>query len=88
MVSFTTPWALLLLLTIPLLWAIAWPRRNPLRRVRETTSLIVRTLIIVLLVLALAGIRQVQTSHDLATVFLLDVSDRPWRRWGRKIGPG
>jgi Mg-chelatase subunit ChlD len=73
--SFTNPWALLLLLTLPVLWAIAWPRCNPLRRVRETASLIVRTLIIVLLVLALAGIRQVQTSHDLATVFLLDVSD-------------
>ncbi|MFQ5460930.1 MAG: FAD-dependent oxidoreductase, partial [Anaerolineae bacterium] len=73
--NFTNPWALLLLLALPLLLVIAWPRRNPLRRVRETASLVVRSLIILLIVLALAGIQQVQTSPDLGTVFLLDVSD-------------
>jgi uncharacterized membrane protein len=74
-VSFANPWALLLLLTLPLWGAVAWPQRNPYRRVRETASLIVRAAIILLLILVLAGARQVRTSHDLATVFLLDDSD-------------
>jgi uncharacterized membrane protein len=74
-VSFANPWALLLLLTLPLWVAIAWPQRNPYRRVRETVSLSVRAVIILLLILVLAGARQVRTSNDLATVFLLDDSD-------------
>jgi uncharacterized membrane protein len=69
--SFTTPWALLLLLLLPVLWAIARPRRN----LRETASLLVRSLMLILIILALAGLRQRQTSDDLATIFLLDVSD-------------
>lgn len=73
--SFTNPLALFLLLLLPGLIFIAWPRRNPLYRVRETVSLVVRSLIVLLVVLALAGISRVQQSDKLATVFLLDVSD-------------
>jgi Mg-chelatase subunit ChlD len=73
--SFTTPWALLLLLTLPIFWFVAWPRRHRLYRVRDIASLLIRSLIILLLVLALAGMQQVQSSNELATVFLLDVSD-------------
>lgn len=83
--TFTTPWALLLLLALPLLLIIAWPRRHPLRRWRETAALVVRSLIILLLALALAGTRQVQTSPTLATVFLLDVSDSVGQS-GREAG--
>jgi Mg-chelatase subunit ChlD len=73
--GFSTPWALLLLLAIPLLLIIAWPRRALHRRARETASLVLRSLIVALIVLALAGISQVQQSDKLATIFLLDVSD-------------
>ena len=73
--SFTNPWALLLLLALPLILGIAWPRRHPLRRMREIVSLIIRSLMIILIVLALAGAQHLQTSQSLAAVFLLDVSD-------------
>lgn len=76
------PWALLLLLALPLGLAIArMGRRGPgLHRAREAASLIVRALILGLLALALARVQQVRVSEKLATVFLLDVSD--------SIGPG
>ncbi len=73
--TFTTPWALLLLLAIPALWWIAWPRRNRKRWLRENISLALRSIIIFGVVLALGGAQQVQSSDSLATVFLLDVSD-------------
>ena len=83
--SFTNPWALLLLFAVLLLIGIAWPRRNPHHRGRETTSLIVRSVIVILIVLALAGISQVQQSDKLTTIFLLDVSDSVSNS-GREIG--
>jgi hypothetical protein len=73
--NFTHPWLLLLLLALPLLAIIARPRRSRLHRVRETASLVVRNLIILLIVLALAGLQSVQVSNQLTTIFLLDVSD-------------
>ncbi len=73
--TLSTPWALLLLLTIPLLWFIAWSCCNRHHWLREVSSLVIRTLIILALVLALAGIQQVQSSDALTTIFLLDASD-------------
>ena len=66
--------ALLLLLLLPIVWIIGFPR-HAFRRRRDISSLILRSLIIVLLVLALAGIQNVQAVDRLAVVFLVDASD-------------
>ncbi len=72
--TFTTPLALVLLLFIPLILYWGWPRLA-YRRARDISSLILRSLITLLLVLALAGAQIVQAADKLTVVFLLDVSD-------------
>lgn len=70
-----TPSALLLLVIfLPVVWYVGFPR-HAFRRWRDITSLILRTTIIILLVLALAGLQNVQAVDKLAVVFLVDVSD-------------
>ena len=65
---------LLLFILLPLVWYIGWPR-HAFRRRRDSISLVLRTAIVVLLVLALAGLQNVQSVDRLAVVFLVDVSD-------------
>jgi uncharacterized membrane protein len=72
--SFTTPLALVLLVALPIVIYLGWPRLR-YRRSRDTISLILRGLILILLVLALAGAQWVQSANKLAVVFLMDVSD-------------
>ncbi|NDJ62529.1 MAG: VWA domain-containing protein [Chloroflexi bacterium] len=72
--TFTTPLALLLLLLLPIIIYLGWPRLA-FRRRRDIASLILRTLIVLLLILALAGTLAVQAADKLAVVFLVDVSD-------------
>lgn len=72
--SFTNPNALWLLLLMPIFVVVGWPRLT-YRRVRDTISLIIRLLIVVLLVLGLAGVQIERAANRLAVVFLIDVSD-------------
>ncbi len=73
--QFTAPSvALILLPVLPLIWYIGFPR-HAFRRRRDISSLLLRTVIIVLLVLALAGLQQVKAVDRLAVVFLVDASD-------------
>ena len=72
--TLTTPLALLLLLLVPVIVYLGWPR-NRFRRTRDITSLILRVTIVTLLVLALAGVQVAQSADRLAVVFLVDVSD-------------
>ncbi|HLU11084.1 MAG TPA: VWA domain-containing protein [Oceanobacillus sp.] len=72
--TFTAPAALVLLLTIPFVIYLGWPR-VAFRRGRDIASLILRSLIILLLVLALAGTQVVRAAGKLAVVFLIDASD-------------
>jgi len=72
--SFSTPLALLLLVCIPVVLYLGWPRQR-FRRSRDTASLILRTAIMLLLVFALAGVQLVRASDRLAVAFLVDVSD-------------
>ncbi|NUM48221.1 MAG: VWA domain-containing protein [Anaerolineales bacterium] len=71
---FTTPLALLLLLTLPIFAYLGWPTRG-YGRGREITSLLLRLLIVLSLILALAGLELLRGSNQLATVFLVDASD-------------
>ena len=68
------PVALILLLILPLIWFIGFPR-HAFRRRRDISSLLLRTIIVILLVLALAGLQSVQAVDRLAVIFLVDASD-------------
>ncbi|MFZ2879083.1 MAG: hypothetical protein WA009_06050, partial [Phototrophicaceae bacterium] len=72
--SFSFPPALLLLALVPAAIWLGYPRQR-FRRRRDTVSLILRTVIIVLLALALAGMQIVRDTDRLAVVFLVDASD-------------
>ena len=73
--NFTTPLALLLLLTIPYFFWLGQPRRAGGRRWRDWASLALRILIMLLLILSLAGTQLVRAADELAVVFLVDASD-------------
>lgn len=73
--NFTTPLALLLLLTVPYFFWLGQPRRAVGRRWRDWTSLALRILIMLLLILSLAGTQLVRAADELAVVFLVDASD-------------
>lgn len=73
--NFTTPLALLLLLTVPYFFWLGQPRRAGGRRWRDWTSLALRILIMLLLILSLAGTQLVRAADELAVVFLVDASD-------------
>ncbi|MGV2435091.1 MAG UNVERIFIED_CONTAM: VWA domain-containing protein [Anaerolineae bacterium] len=72
--TFSFPFALLLLLALPFTIWVGFPRHAH-RRTRDTWSLLVRVLILVLLTLALSGAQIVLSANRLAVVFLVDVSD-------------
>ena len=72
--NFTTPFALLLLLTLPYFFWLGKPSAS-VRRWRDWTSLGVRLVIMLLLILSLAGSRMVRAADELAVVFLVDASD-------------
>ena len=83
-VSFTQPLFLLLLLLIPLSIWIALPRLRVRKRtvsnayrlsVHTLGALIVRSVLLLCIVLALAGLQSVQVTNKLAVAFLIDVSD-------------
>lgn len=72
--SFSTPLALLLLLLIPAVIWLGYPQQR-FRRRRDIISIAIRTAMIALLVLALAGAQVTQSTNRLAVVFLVDASD-------------
>ncbi len=69
-----TPQALWLLALLPPLVWLGWPRQR-FRRRRDSVSLVLRALILLCVVLALAGVQVSQSADRLAVVFLVDVSD-------------
>jgi uncharacterized membrane protein len=72
--SFTNPLALVLLLAIPIVIYIGWPR-HAYRRRRDGISLTLRVAIMALTALALAGTQISRAADKLAVIFLVDVSD-------------
>ncbi len=73
--NFTTPLALLILLLIPYFVWLGWPRKTAVRRWRESVSLALRLLMLILLVLSIAGTQIVRAADELSVVFLVDASD-------------
>jgi len=72
--KFSFPLALLGLLAVPYLIWLGRPR-GTFSRNRETASLLLRVLIVILLVLGLAGMQVVKAADKLGVVFLIDASD-------------
>jgi Ca-activated chloride channel homolog len=72
--DFTNPATLLLLGLIPLAFYLGRDSLANLSSIRRGISLTVRVVLILLIVLALAGLRFRTTSRDLALIFLVDVS--------------
>lgn len=72
---FTTPLALLLLLSLPYFVWLGRPRPGARRRDKHWASLGVRILILLLLTLSLAGAQVVRAADELAVIFLVDASD-------------
>ncbi|MCS6992937.1 MAG: VWA domain-containing protein [Anaerolineales bacterium] len=75
--SFTSPLALLLLLLLPFfVWQAGIVQNGVLRyEKREIASLVLRLVIVLCLILALAGMEITRGGNELAVVFLVDVSD-------------
>src|ERR1041385_3547301 len=73
-IEFTNPWPLVLLALIPLAAYFARHSLANMARRRGGASLAVRIIILLLVVLALAGLRIRTSSRDVALLFLVDVS--------------
>src|SRR5258708_10705343 len=71
---FTSPWLLLLVLTLPFIVWLGWPSRGRSRQ-RETISLLLRLVIAVLLIVGLAGLEIRRGADELSVVYLVDHSD-------------
>ncbi|MCC6124973.1 MAG: VWA domain-containing protein [Pirellulales bacterium] len=72
--TFQSPWFLLLLALLPALWWYSYRRLAGLGTVRKWIALGLRTLVLLLLVLALAEMQFVRTSDKLTVLYLLDQS--------------
>ncbi|MCA9187605.1 MAG: VWA domain-containing protein [Pirellulaceae bacterium] len=72
--AFDSPWFLLLLLLIPLLWIWSYRSLSGLGRYRRVFALLLRTAVLTLLILALANTQFLRTSDRMTVVYLLDQS--------------
>jgi len=73
--SFEAPWLLLLLLLIPWMWIVSYRWLAGLGPGRRLAALLLRSLVLLLIILALAGIQWVWISDKLTVVYVLDQSD-------------
>lgn len=74
-ISFQYPWFLLLLLLIPIIWYIGSQSLAGLGKWRQWIAIGCRSLVTLLVILALAGIQWVWVSEDVTVIYLLDQSD-------------
>jgi len=73
-ISFESPWYLTLLALLPGLWWFSLRRLALLGRARKLLAIALRSLVLLLIILALAGIRMVRTSDRLTVIYLVDQS--------------
>lgn len=73
--SFEHPWLLMLALLIPVLWFTSFQSLGSLGAGRRIAALSFRSIVLLLIVLALAGVQWVWTSERMTVIYLLDQSD-------------
>ena len=74
MLVFNNPWYLLLLALLPVMWWFSFSSLSGLGRWRRLLALGLRTLVLLLLVAALAEMQYQRTSDKLTVIYLLDQS--------------
>lgn len=72
---FASPWFLLLLLVLPLVWSISMKSLAGLGPIRRWLALFLRTALIVAIVFAMAGVQLKQTTQRVTVFYLLDQSE-------------
>lgn len=73
--TFDSRWWLLLLLLIPVLWIASYKSLSGLGTYRRLAALGLRTIVFVLIVLALAEAQYLRTSDKMTVIYLLDQSE-------------
>ncbi len=73
-ITFESPWYLLLLVVIPVLWWFSYRGLAPLGRLRRILALSLRTVILLAFIAALADVQMVRISNRLTVIYLLDQS--------------
>src|SRR5882757_3525822 len=74
MLVFNSPWYLLLLLLLPAMWWFSFHSLSGLGRWRRLMALLLRTMVMLLLVAALAEMQYQRKSDRLTVIYLLDQS--------------
>jgi uncharacterized membrane protein len=74
MLVFNSPWYLLLLVLLPPMWWFSFRSLSGLGRWRRLFALVLRTLVLTLVVFALAEMQYQRTSDRLTVIYLLDQS--------------
>ena len=73
--SFEYPWFLLLLVVVPALWFFSYGALASLGHGRRIAALTFRSIVLLLIVMALSGVQWVWISNKVTTIYLLDQSD-------------
>ena len=73
-ITFGSPWYLLLLVLVPVVWWYSFRGLAALGRVRRALALSLRTLVLLLFIMALADVSMVRVSDRLTVIYLLDQS--------------
>jgi uncharacterized membrane protein len=74
-IDFQYPWMLVLLILIPIAWWIGVRSLAGLGPVRRGLALVLRSLVLLLVIAALAGVQWIWTSDRQTVIYLLDQSD-------------
>jgi uncharacterized membrane protein len=74
-ISFDYPWMLALLIIVPLVWFLSFNSLAGLGTGRRLAALSFRSVVLLLIIFALAGVQWVRISNKITVVYLLDQSD-------------
>lgn len=83
--SFLSPWYLLILLTLPVLWYFSYRSLAGLGNFRRIAAIVFRSIIVLMVVVALAEIQIVRKSDTLTVTYLLDQSASIPAAWRTRI---
>ena len=73
--AFDSPWYLLLLLLLPVLWVLSFKSLSGLGKFRRLVAIGLRTVVLVIFILAVAETQFLRTSDKLTVIYLLDLSE-------------